>query len=402
MEGFFWSNILNASQVTGSSKEEESSQCSQKKNVLITSSKSDEYCSSNSSISLNLSSVSNNIFFNDINQNNPNVNNNAKTIAEPKNKNIFLGKKRKIHFDVIKKGYKKPFFRSYNIDNISLNIANKEEIRQNSNSLESTSSNEKSKTSELQKNKKVKLFNTYIDDVNNYPKQNLKEGRWSYDEQIRFIIAFVKFGKNYKLIQKYISSRKVPQIISHAQKFFKRLKQIKNNEYDFTNDNIKNLFDIFDIIENNNKTTMNNKEYIINTLISLCEEENKSKKKEDIIIQIKEEKTLEELFPNNMSDIDMEKIIYENEEIKKDNTYSKEIDIYNIIERETNKESQEQDNYVDHSCIDNLSNNKIYEDNAFLSNDFDIICSDEISLEANNNIYNFYKKRKMPYLNYYI
>ena len=366
MEGFFWSNILNASQVTGSSKEEESSQCSQKKNVLITSSKSDEYCSSNSSISLNLSSVSNNIFFNDINQNNPNVNNNAKTIAEPKNKNIFLGKKRKIHFDVIKNGYKKPFFRSYNIDNISLNIAKKEEIRQNSNSLESTSSNEKSKTSELQKNKKVKLFNTYIDDVNNYPKQNLKEGRWSYDEQIRFIIAFVKFGKNYKLIQKYISSRKVPQIISHAQKFFKRLKQIKNNEYDFTNDNIKNLFDIFDIIENNNKTTMNNKEYIINTLISLCEEENKNKKKEDIIIQIKEEKTLDELFPDSMSDIDMEKIIYENEEIKKDNTYSKEIDIYNIIERETNKESQEQDNYVDYSCIDNLSNNKIYENNLFL------------------------------------
>ena len=147
---------------------------------------------------------------------------------------------------------------------------------------------------------------------------------------------------------------------------------------------------------------MNNKEYIINTLISLCEEENKNKKKEDIIIQIKEEKTLEELFPNNMSDIDMEKIIYENKEIKKDNTYSKEIDIYNIIERETNKESQEQDNYFDYSCIDNLSNNKIYENNAFLSSDFDIICSDEISFQANNNIYNFYKNRKMHYLNYYI
>ena len=116
------------------------------------------------------------------------------------------------------------------------------------------------------------------------------------------------------MIDKFISSRNILQIRSHAQKFFKRLKEMQNNEYDFSSDEIKNLFDIFDIIGDNNKTNINNKEYIIKTLISFYdniskEEDNnleqENEKKENVIIKDEEEKTLDELFLANKRDINM-------------------------------------------------------------------------------------------------
>ena len=58
---------------------------------------------------------------------------------------------------------------------------------------------------------------------------------------------------------------------SHAQKFVLRIKSLKNKDYDFSDDNINNLLDIIDIIEAKNKTNINNKEYIINTLIDISE-----------------------------------------------------------------------------------------------------------------------------------
>ena len=145
------------------------------------------------------------------------------------------------------------------------------------------------------------------------------------------------------MIDKFISSRNIIQIRSHAQKFFKRLKEIKNNEYDFSSDEIKNL------------------NYIL----------------------------------ANKRDINMD--TYENDEINKDNTYSKEIDLNNIIEREQNKEAQEQDNYLDDDCIYNMSNNKFNDDNIFLLGDSDCFFSDEISSKVINNI--SYKIIKSHYLN---
>ena len=252
--------------------------------------------------------------------------------------------------------------------------------------------------------KRVKLFNTYIELDDNCPKENLKEGKWSYDEHIKFIIVYVNYRKRYELIDKFISSRSIIQIRSHAQKFFKKLKQMQNNEYDFSSDEIKNLFDIIDIIEDNNKTNINNKEYIIKTLISFCdniskEEDNnleqENEKKENVIIKDEEEKTLDELFLANKRDINMD--TYENDEINKDNTYSKEIDLNNIIENEQNKEAQEQDNYLDDNCIYNMSNNKFNDNNIFLLGDLDCFFSDEISSKIINNI--SYKIRKSHYLN---
>ena len=48
-----------------------------------------------------------------------------------------------------------------------------------------------------------------------------EEGKWSKEEHIKFIKAYINFGNNYNLIEKYIGSRSRIQIISHAQNFLR-------------------------------------------------------------------------------------------------------------------------------------------------------------------------------------
>ena len=49
-------------------------------------------------------------------------------------------------------------------------------------------------------------------------------GRWSKEEQTRFIEAVILYGVDWKQIQKYISTRSSTQARSHAQKFLMKLK----------------------------------------------------------------------------------------------------------------------------------------------------------------------------------
>ena len=59
-------------------------------------------------------------------------------------------------------------------------------------------------------------------------------GRWSKEEHNKFIEGIIKFGNDWKKIQKYIPSRTNTQARSHAQKF---LMKLKNSDY-FKNKNI--------------------------------------------------------------------------------------------------------------------------------------------------------------------
>ena len=54
------------------------------------------------------------------------------------------------------------------------------------------------------------------------PKENY--GRWSKEEHQLFVEGIKRFGKNWKAIENHLKTRSRPQIRSHAQKFFKRLK----------------------------------------------------------------------------------------------------------------------------------------------------------------------------------
>ena len=96
-------------------------------------------------------------------------------------------------------------------------------------------------------------------------------GRWSKEEQTRFIEAIILYGVDWKQIQKHIHTRSSTQARSHAQKFLMKLKhsdiihkrninlnyswaksiQILKNE--FTQLELETLFKSVSIKHNNNK-----------------------------------------------------------------------------------------------------------------------------------------------------
>lgn len=167
--------------------------------------------------------------------------------------NKFLGKKIKYHFNIIKdnsNNTKNEFLESQNDNNINL---------------------EKNSYFNIEEIKSIKTPNKNYN--HKEKKSSLNEGRWSFEEHIKFIEALVDYGKNWKDVQKYVGTRSAAQARSHAQKFLLKLKMIKNDEIniDFTNNNIKNLSDVIEAIKSKNENNENERKYIINTLINLSE-----------------------------------------------------------------------------------------------------------------------------------
>jgi len=70
-----------------------------------------------------------------------------------------------------------------------------------------------------------------------------KEGRWTEEEQDKFLEGIVLYGINWKKIKCLIESRTPVQVRSHAQKYFQKMKSCKDEilGIDFTLDSISNL-----------------------------------------------------------------------------------------------------------------------------------------------------------------
>jgi len=383
--------------------------------------------SSNNSTSSNDNSsakVKINSSFNSINQY---FNRDNKAVYEQKTGNLFLGKKTKIFFNVNKNDKKKQFFitskikenSESNINNISqdnkaiLNIVN-------SNNPENTFSDKSAgQIIQLEKTlpikEKPKLFHTINYNLFETSKEERKkEGKWSYDENIKFIKAYVNFGKNYKLSQKYIGTRNPMQIRSHAQKFFIKLKKLKNNDFDFSDENIKNLSDIFKLIEEQNKSNIDNKEYIINTLISLCRS---IRKNENNYLNKKTREKYEKL-PKNKNDNEDKMFIFKNnafinsnlnlkkDEMNKNGIVPEEIDINKNINIEQNQKKPKNDNFVNEkkNCnygnVDNYLNPnfKLDDDYIYSEDDSDFFGLDGISSDVYN--FSFVKNNKPPSFNF--
>ena len=366
-----------------------------------TNSSVDSYNSSSNDFSLNEANKS--IFI--INRNFQN--------NEQKNDNIFLGNKRKIQFNVKKIDKKSPFLITTN-----KNSSNTQKVN---NTTESNLLSKKTKKKELLEKplpKKIKphLFNTFnYNSFENLIKKNVNKGRWSSGEHIKFLRAYVNFGKKYNLSQKYIGSRNSMQIRSHAQKFFLKLKSLKNDNFDFSNDNIKNLYDVFEIIKANNKTNIENNEYIVNTLIDLCKNDQKNEldsSEGDIRIIINKnegEKIFNDLLLNkenslktdNIFNNESESSVFEDEEINNDN------DIITMNEQNSENLNQKNDfifieqndcNKYGNINIDYNQNFKFDNDYIFLSGDSDIFSKEEISSMENDFIFD--KNSQSSYLKY--
>lgn len=72
---------------------------------------------------------------------------------------------------------------------------------------------------------------------------NFNTGRWQPDEHQRFIEALLKFGNEWKSVQKHVATRSSTQARSHAQKFFVKINKTKLLELglDFSNSSLKNI-----------------------------------------------------------------------------------------------------------------------------------------------------------------
>ena len=100
-------------------------------------------------------------------------------------------------------------------------------------------------------------------------------GRWKEDEHKRFIEAIIKYGNDWKQVQKHVKTRSSTQARSHAQKFFVKIKKAKllNFKFDPTKASIK-LF--HELIQDSNPEDY---EKIISTLTTIAFERNVTKKR---------------------------------------------------------------------------------------------------------------------------
>lgn len=115
--------------------------------------------------------------------------------------------------------------------------------------------------------------------------RKINSGRWSREENIKFIEAIVDLGKNWKKIHKYIGSRSSSQTRSHAQKFLLKMKSIKNAKFNINFSNIRNIYDLINEIKKGKQNFENNeqeKKYIKDTLISLNESSEYNKTENEI------------------------------------------------------------------------------------------------------------------------
>ena len=317
------------------------------------------------------------------------------------NNDNFLGKKSKIHFDVIK-----------NDDTKTINLNNLNTFSNSS----SQSITDSLYSKDLEKSESIELIeernNTYdnINDstnnlkteTNNERNNNVNAGRWSYEEHIKFIEAIAEHGKNWKEVQKYVGSRTSAQARSHAQKFFLKLIATKNNEFDFDfrNKNIKSLSHIIELLKRKKEYLIQGKQYIINTLISLsetisndlCKKSIKNSKNETIEIPtIKKNKQLKFDIINdpisNEIKLDSEKTNISEKKEKRNPEKKKNINENKNNEKIIYKNIEEQNlEKIDKLNKDKDKEDKINPDNKNINNiKRDNLVKETKPLEENNN-----------------
>ena len=172
-------------------------------------------------------------------------------------------------------------------------------------------------------------------------------GRWKFKEHIQFLEGLDKYGVNWKKICPLIKTRTANQVRSHAQKFFLKLKQVKDEQLgiDFTSDNINSIRDMI-----NNIKSINCDYDLIKVFLYLSEKYEVMKKDKK---QIKHKKEL--IIEINNSSLDKNT---KNE----NNINNKDIII--------NNSNQDIDISNDNNNIFNNNNNISISNNNFMSNIF--------------------------------
>ena len=202
-------------------------------------------------------------------------------------------------------------------------------------------------------------------------------GRWKFKEHIQFLEGLDKYGVNWKKICPLIKTRTANQVRSHAQKFFLKLKQVKDEQLgiDFTSDNINSIRDMI-----NNIKSINNDYDLILVFLYLSEKYVVMKKDKKTIKHKKE--LIIEIDNNSSSDKNTK------------NENNKDIII--------NNSKQDIDISNDNNNIFNNNNNISISNNNFMSNIFipdyynnNLFFMNNINNIANTNIYNNFSNNIM-------
>jgi SHAQKYF class myb-like DNA-binding protein len=334
-------------------------------------------------------------------------------------KNQFLGKKVNFQFRIVKDN-------TDNMKNDELSNINKAIIKEN----------EKNDISKKENLSKIIIFKKNNHKEKKDKKGNLNEGRWSYEEHIKFIEALVKFGKNWKDVQKYVGTRTTAQARSHAQKFLLKLKMFKtnNSSFDFSNSNIKNLLNVIEEIKRKKNNDEDEKQYVINTLINLSDsittENNIFNKHIRKFKNIKKNKNMGQgennantiLINDDKKDLnnshclttinnELNLIKLEEDEKKEETAQKTIINNKSIYEGKSNKKSENNAKKEESSLSNNVNCIKLFEDNSlkyrdylynsnkklivddgigYYLDDFDIINYNNTSLRVKDYYYNIY------------
>ena len=204
--------------------------------------------------------------------------------------------------------------------------------------------------------KKVRHSNVYKHKYNKNQnlKKNQKEGRWTLKEHIIFLQSLEKYGTNWLKISEKFSTRIYSQIRSHAQKFYRKLKEYKDTELgiDFTSKNIKDFNDMIKHIKSVNKNYN-----IVTVFLYISEKCNQN------VNSIKNDKVNNNININNILCEDITKNIINNFDIYYENN-----------NKNINKEINNNLNNVYNNDINNMNygddiNNFVSLDQVYLNND---------------------------------
>ena len=143
--------------------------------------------------------------------------------------------------------------------------------------------------------------------------KNYVAGRWLIDEHQRFIDGVIKYGNNWRQVQKYVGTRSGTQTRSHAQKFFEKLKRskiFKTEKYDFSRNSLKLLHDIM--------ANLSEKEYeqTLKKLHSLTYRADMKSDNEDSELNENEEKNEDVILFDNMNNSYYKENDVNHEEVK--------------------------------------------------------------------------------------
>lgn len=339
-----------------------------------------------------------------------NLNNSPNSNKVMTDNNKFLGKKTKFHFDIIKNNSKI----------IETDLGQSQEIEINKD-------REKNNIFDLnfiQKKEKLKK-------EDEEEKMVLNEGRWTFDEHIKFIEALIKYGKRWKQVQKYINTRSSAQTRSHAQKFLLKLKMIKQTKFnfDFANNKIKNLSDALEEIKRKKDNNEDENKYLFDTLISLSETisnesnipVNKKIRKNKLFKRILKPNSSKNKKQNNKKNNNKEEVgniskglknnklkekQFETKKFKKElkeNKLDKNINNINIEKINVNKEKTNNEN---EDFLMKRENMKLFNDDSWINNDFifnpgqKLIFDNGYAFYFDDN-YNYYNNTSIQFKEYY-